>query len=445
MAEQSEQPTGLEDAAGVLDDYESVLEQLAEEAAKREAAEKVVAETEAKLQAAKNAAATWDSDTAQLEMANLKVQVERERAARTKAEAEAAQACEIARSQATETAEKLRHGELQTALEQVAAEQKARAAAERQTRLSQAQVEAAQQAARQAASEAEAEKVARLAAEAAMVATTAKSAELEQAATRIQSTHRGRAARRELEEQHLAVAKIQSTHRGNAARKNLDKQHQAATKVQAVRRGNAARRTDRVVPATLIGELCGQREDGSKRPSVEEQELEAFTKAIVERDLEPEPEPEPEPEEESPPELVSSDAKRNAASRAEAADESQLLSEIMSELLVENPELSSEQVREAVVQAKGRRRLVAQAEYQAYARTKLSTRNLDGEMAQAVEACSYEAGTPAGEVRPKSVRGRARRCGTAHISGGHGEELARYLEEDVGNPCRLRGISIMLS
>ena len=56
MAEQSEQANSA-DAAGLLDDYESVLEQLAEEGAKREAAEKVIAETEAKLQAAKNAAA----------------------------------------------------------------------------------------------------------------------------------------------------------------------------------------------------------------------------------------------------------------------------------------------------------------------------------------------------------------------------------------------------
>ena len=55
----------------------------------------------------------------------------------------------------------------------------------------------------------------------------------------------------------------------------------------------------------------------------------------------------------------------------------------MSELLSEHPDLSQEQVQEAVAHAKGNRKVVAEDEYQAYAKAKLSAKNLEEEMKQA--------------------------------------------------------------
>ena len=72
--------------------------------------------------------------------------------------------------------------------------------------------------------------------------------EQEAAAVKIQAVHRGKAARKEVEErkeQEAAAVKIQAVHRGKAARKEVEErkeQEAAAVKIQAVHRGKAARK-----------------------------------------------------------------------------------------------------------------------------------------------------------------------------------------------------------
>ena len=191
-----------------------------------------------------------------------------------------------------------------------------------------------------------------------------------------------------------AASRIQSRQRGKKARKDLKEQKHAATKIQAVHRGKAARKH----PTAASQEACTE----------EEMELAAFTRNA----LEPKPEPEPELESQQP--LNDSDAERNEAWLTAAAEEAQVLSEVMSELLAENPELSQEQIQDAVQGAKGNRKVVPNVEFQEYAKEKLSTKNLDNELKQAAVAVSGSPGKGSytgRPLRPKSVRGRAWRGG----------------------------------
>lgn len=420
---------GLEDVAGVpADDYGAVLEQLAEEQTRREGAEKAAAEAKIELQAAQRAAAgTAAASSVGANLEDLKVQLERERAARMNAEAEAARARESAHRQSTScgtadqkptAAEQVANDELQRALENAAAERKARAAAERQTQEVQAQLRAAQELARRAGSAAEAGELASAEAVAATHGAAEKSAELEQAATTIQRCYRGNAARMDLEEQGLAATQIQCGYRGSAARRDLAKKRQKfQTDLE-----EAARQTEAAAAAAATMHAHAQREEESECPSVEEQELEAFTQALTERGSGSECRPMPAPDADPPlAELLTTDAEQNAAWLSRATDELRHLSEVMSEILAENPELSLEQVQEALAHAKGTRKIVGEAEYRAYSRAKLSATNLDDEMARAQRADRVQpsqTGRPANVARPTAVRGRAHRGGTPVTSTG---------------------------
>ena len=71
--------------------------------------------------------------------------------------------------------------------------------------------------------------------------------EMEAAAVKIQAVHRGKQARKEMQEKHemeAAAVKIQAVHRGKQARKEMQEKHEmeaAAVKIQAVHRGKQTR------------------------------------------------------------------------------------------------------------------------------------------------------------------------------------------------------------
>jgi Ca2+-binding EF-hand superfamily protein len=71
--------------------------------------------------------------------------------------------------------------------------------------------------------------------------------EMEAAAVKIQAVHRGKQARKEMQEKHemeAAAVKIQAVHRGKQARKEMQEKHEmeaAALKIQAVHRGKQTR------------------------------------------------------------------------------------------------------------------------------------------------------------------------------------------------------------
>ena len=319
--------------------------------------------------------------------AELKEELQEEKTARAAAE----QAAEEARENADQQAERFaaKAEEMSTAAEEAKNEEMNKVMAEvaslvggskeleEEIRKQQSELVAAHEAARVAQDEAAAEKRGRLAAEAVSVRSLAGE----------------RYAMAEMNEQ-AAATSIQSRQRGKTARKELKEQRHAATKIQAVHRGKASRKK----PVDLAA-------GGERRPKTslagrteEEVKLAAFTNALAA------PEPEPEPEREQP--LSDSDTERNAVWLATAGEEAKVLSEVMSELLAENPELSQEQIQEAVKASKGNRKIVPNMKFQEYVKEKLSTKNLDDELKEVAVSLRGK------ESRPRSVRGRAKRGGS---------------------------------